>query len=341
MARDLIRKGLSLLLNRQTNILKAAFIIMATIILSQILGIVRQRLLVGIFGASNTLGVYLVSVRLPDFIFQLIIAGALSSAIIPVFSDYLAKGKQEEANKLGTTLLTIGLMAFLILAVILFIFSFQFSKLIAPGFSVDQLTLMANLIKIIVIGQSMFLIGSFFSAVLQSHNHFFIPGFAAALYNLGIIIGIIFLHEILGIYSAAYGVVLGAFIFMIFQVPLIRNVKFSLKPSFSLDFLKDKGVIDVLKLMWPRTLSIAIFQVGTIITVTLISYLQDPGRHYVIFDLAQTLAFAPVSLIGNAIAQAAFPVLSRENALSYSSNFRFVFGTENSYCKTYLWGIEI
>ena len=66
------------------------------------------------------------------------------------------------------------------------------------------------------------------------------------------------------------------------------------------------------KLIWPRTLSIAVFQLGTVITVTMVSFLQNPGRNYVIFDYAQTLAFAPVVLFGQAIAQAAFPVLSKE-----------------------------
>ncbi|MBI3070380.1 MAG: hypothetical protein HYY87_03720 [Candidatus Levybacteria bacterium] len=81
------KNGVNLLLKRQTNILSAAFIIMITVIFSQVLGLFRQRLLVSIFGASDTLGVYLASARLPDFLFQLIIAGALSSAFIPVFSE--------------------------------------------------------------------------------------------------------------------------------------------------------------------------------------------------------------------------------------------------------------
>lgn len=312
MAANILKKGLNLLLARQTNILTAAFIIMFTTILSQVLGLVRQRLLLEIFGASNTLGVYFISARLPDFLFQLIIAGALSSALIPVFSDYLGKGRQEEAHRLGSKLLTLGLIAFAILAIILFIFSFYFSNLLAPGLTQSQTLLMANLMRIIILGQLLFVVASFFTAVLQSHNHFFIPGFAAALYNLGIIIGILLLNPIFGIYSAAYGVVLGALIFTVVQIPLIRSVKFSIKPSFSLNFLKDEGIVQVLKLMWPRTLSIAVFQIGTLFIVTLVSFLKDPGRNYVVFDLAQTLAFAPVSLVGNAIAQAAFPVLSRE-----------------------------
>ena len=309
MPKKILEKSLALILRRQTNIISAAFVIMATIILSQILGLVRQRLLVGIFGASNTLGVYLASSRLPDFLFQLIIAGALSSAFIPIFSDYLGKEKKEEAYRLGSTLLVLGLILFSFLSIILFIFSANFSKLMAPGFSAGQIDLMANLMRIIIFGELLFIVGTFLSAVLQSYNHFFIPGFAAALYNVGIILGIIFLHSSVGIFSAAYGVILGAFIFVIVQLPLIKKLGFTFKPSLS---FKVEGVVDVFKLMWPRTISIGIFQLGTLVTVTLVSFLPNPGRNYVIFDYAQTLAFAPVALFGQAIGQAAFPVLARE-----------------------------
>src|SRR5437879_5928366 len=107
------RRGLDLLTKRQTNILSAAFIIMATVIFSQMLGLVRQRLLVGIFGASDTLGIYIYASQLPDTLFQLTIASALSSAFIPVFSDYLAKGKEKEAHKMASTLLAAGFILFL------------------------------------------------------------------------------------------------------------------------------------------------------------------------------------------------------------------------------------
>lgn len=309
---DFFRKSLNLLLRRQSNILSAAVVIMATIIFSQALGLIRQRLLVSIFGASDTLGVYLASARLPDFLFQLIIAGALSSAFIPVFSDYLSKNKEKEAQKLASTLLLLSLIIFSFFAIILFIFAYNFSQLLAPGFSPSQLSLMTSLTRIIIFGEMIFIVGSFFSAVLQSYNHFFVPGIASALYNLGIIIGILILYPFFGIFSAGYGVILGALIFVLAQTPLIKKMGFSFKPTLSVDFIKYSGVLEVFKLIWPRTLSIAIFQIGTLITVTLVSFLQNPGRNYVIFDYAQTLAFAPVVLIGQAIAQAAFPVLSKE-----------------------------
>lgn len=312
MPKDFLKRGLNLLLRQQSNILSAAFVIMATIIFSQVLGLIRQRLLVAIFGASNTLGVYLASTRLPDFLFQLLIAGALSSAFIPVFSDYLVKGKEQEGHKVASTLLILSLAVFAVFSVFLFIFARQLSALMAPGFSKTELDLMANLTRIVIFGEILFIVGSFLSAILQSYNHFFIPGIAAALYNLGIIIGIVLFSPFVGIFSAAYGVVLGAAIYVLAQIPLVKKLGFSFIPSISLDWIKTSGVVDTFKLIWPRTISIAIFQIGTLITVTLVSFLQSPGRSYVIFDYAQTLAFAPVALFGQAIAQAAFPVLSKE-----------------------------
>ncbi|MBI2420669.1 MAG: murein biosynthesis integral membrane protein MurJ [Candidatus Levybacteria bacterium] len=311
MPSDLFKKGISLLLKRQTTILSAALILMSTVVLSQLLGLVRQRLLVAIFGASDTLGVYLASSKLPDFIFQLVIAGALSSAFIPVFTDFLHKGKREQANKMASTLLFFGIFAFSLLSLILFIFAPYFLQLINPGagFSPSQMDLMTNLMRVIIFGELIFLIATFFSALLQSHNHFFIPGIAAALYNLGIIVGILILHPIIGIYAPAVGVILGAFIFMVVQYPLIRKVGFKFKPSFS---WKTVGISEVSKLMWPRTLSILVFQLGAVITLSLISFLPSSGRNYVIFDFAQTLAFAPTVLFGQTIAQAALPILSRE-----------------------------
>ncbi len=311
MTKNFIQKSIGILLRRQTNILSAALVIMATVILSQFLGLIRQRLLVTIFGASDTLGVYLASSRLPDLLFQLIIAGALSSAFIPVFSEYLGKGKEEEAKKLAASLLSIGLVIFFVFSLVLFVFAPFFLLLINPGsgFSKEQMDLMSSLLRVVVISQLLFIIATFFSAMLQSYNHFFVPGFAAASYNLGIIIGILFLSPFVGIYAAPYGMILGAILFILLQIPLVTKVGFSFKPSFA---FRDLGVQTVGKLMWPRTLSLGVFQLGTLAIVALVSFLSQAGRNYVIFDYGQTIAFAPTALFGQAIAQAAFPVLARE-----------------------------
>ena len=180
---------------------------------------------------------------------------------------------------------------------------------LGDGFSIDQMKLMASLMRMVIFGQLLFILATFFSALLQSYNHFFIPGFAAALYNLGTIIGILTLSPFLHIYAPAVGMILGGVLFIGAQIPLVKSMGFVFKPSLS---LKIPGVLQVLKLMWPRTISLAVFQLGSVITVTLVSFLASAGRNYVIFDYAQTLVFAPVVLFGQTIAQAAFPVLSRE-----------------------------
>lgn len=309
---DFVKKSLDLLTRRQTNILSAAFIIMATVIISQLLGLIRQRLLVGIFGASDTLGIYLYASQLPDTLFQLTIAAALSSAFIPVFSQYLAKGQEKEGHKMASTLLAFGFGLFSILSVLLILFAPFFLSIFNLGnnFSPDQMALMANLMRIIILGQLLFIVGTFFTALLQSYNHFFIPGIAAATYNLGIIFGVFFLSSYVGIYAATIGVVLGGLIFVVVQLPLAKRVGFSFRPSLAA--LKSDGVKKVGKLMWPRTIAIIVMQLGTVAIAAFISFLPDPGRQNVIFDLAKTLAFAPVALFGQTIAQAAFPVLSRE-----------------------------
>lgn len=308
MVGTIFRKSLKLLFQQQTNILSAAFIIMATVVLSLFLGLLRQRFLTGIFGATNITGIYLASSRLPDFIFQLIIAGALSSAFIPVFSDYLVKNREKEGFEFASNLLVLGLGIFFVIAIVLIIFAEFFCHLIAPGFNPSQIALMAGLMRVVMVGELLFILGSFFSAVLQSYNHFFVPGIAAATYNLGIIIGMVSLSKWIGIYAPAVGVILGALFFVILQIPMIRSVKFNFRPMLT----HIEGLKEIFHLMWPRTLSLAIFQLGTLLTLTLISFLDNPGRNYLIFDYAQTLAFAPVGLVGQSIAQAAFPVLSRQ-----------------------------
>src|SRR5258708_31275531 len=231
MSKSILQRGVDLLFRRQTNIISAAYVIMATIIFSQILGIFRQRLLVSIFGASNILGVYLAASKLPDLLFQVIVAGALSSAFIPVFSDYLTKGDEHEANKMALNFLVLGLFIFLCCSILLIVFAPVILILINPGggFSPKQMEVMANLMRVIVFSQFLFIIAIFFTALLQSHNLFFIPCFASAMSNLGIIIVILIFSTNNGIFAPAYGMILGALLFIAIQVPIVLRTGFTLK----------------------------------------------------------------------------------------------------------------
>lgn len=325
MPKNFLQNGLSLLLRQQTNILSAAIIIMGTVVLSFVLGIIRERTLVASFGASSTLGIYLFSTLFPETLFQLTMGAALSSAFIPVFSEYLVKGKEQEGYKMSSTFLMLGLFVFALIGILLFFSAPYILNLFNLGseFSEGQMRLMTSLMRISLLGQLIFIVASFFSALLQSHSRFFIPGVASSLYNLGIIISVLFFSASLGIYSAPLGIVLGSLLFLIAEIPFLSKINFSFQPAF--DYIRSEGVIKIIKLTWPRSISVAIFQLGTLAIASFISYLSDPGRMNVVYSYAKTLAFAPVVLFGQSIAQAAFPVLSRQK--DNLENFKITFIT--------------
>lgn len=297
-----------MLLKQQTTILSAAFMIMATAVLSLILGFIRNRLMLAFYEPA-AVGLYFYATSLPDSLFQIIISGALSSAFIPVFSQYLVKKEEKNGYRFASTLLSVSLTIFFILSILLFFFAPEvIHYVVAPGLPTQQIPIIANLMRIILLGEMFFIIASFLSSVLQCYSQFLIPGIAAALYNFGIIIGLLLFSKWLGIYAIGWGVILGAFLYILLQIPFVIKKRFHF--HFSLKITKE--IITVLHLMWPRTLSIGISNIGILMTGILISYLAAGSRNLTIFDCAKTLAFAPVGLFGMSIAQAAFPILSRE-----------------------------
>lgn len=306
MVNSLVKKGLSALVQKQSNILTAAFFIVATTIIGQILGIFKYRLLVAIFGASSDLGVFLAAFRIPDFLFQILIAGALSTSFIPIFSEFLSQGKKEESNDFSSSIINLGLFIYLVVSVIIILFANQLSQLVAPGFSPEQTQLMANLTVIIQLSQVFFVVGTVFSGILQSNQHFLIPGIASALYNFGIILGIVVFTIFLGwgIYGTSFGVLIGAFFFFAVQLPLLNGTGF----KYKLILKRDDAMKKIAHLMVPRSLTLLIAQIAITANVFFASFIS--ARSLVIFELAQTLMLAPVILFGQSIAQASFPTLS-------------------------------
>lgn len=294
-------------MSKQTNIISAAFFIIITTIFSQILGLLKYRLLVSVFGASNELGVFFASFRIPDLIFQVIIAGALSTSFIPIFSDYISKNKKNEAYAFTSSLITIGFAVFIIVSAFIMLFSYQFSYLSAPGFSTQEREQMSNLMKIIQVSQVFFILGTIITAILQSFQHFLIAGIATSFYNLGIIMGILILTPFMGIYGAAYGALLGSFLFLVVQIPGLSHTGFKYYISFDLK----NGVMKIFKLMLPRSLTIIVAQIAVMASLFFASFTSS--RSYGIFELAQTLVMAPVLLFGQSIAQASFPALSMKH----------------------------
>lgn len=305
--RDLIKNSTSLLFRRQTNILSAAFIIMVTYAVSHVMGLIKTRLLISYFFAlPGVLDAYYGAFVLPDSIFQLLVIGSLSAAFIPIFTRFLAKQDTAQAWYVAASSLNLILVVFIIISFFIFLFAHPLSKLIAPGFSPDKLILMTRLLRVMLFAQIFFCISGFLTGVLQSHQRFLVPAMAPVVYNLGIILGTVFLSSHIGIYGPALGVVVGAILHMLIQFPLAIKLGFKFIPTLS---LHNSGVREILRLIPPRALALGIDQIEQFIAVVISSILA-PGT-LTLLNVARLLYALPTSLFGITIGQAALPTLSQ------------------------------
>lgn len=296
------------LFRKQNSILSAAAVLMTAVLVSRLLGLLRDRFLAAYFfdpAQAGTLDVYFAAFRLPDMVFQLLVVGALAAAFIPVFTHYLIKNKAE-AYHVASTVISLGLILFLTLAGLIFFLAEPFSRLIAPSFSPQEMALMILITRWLLLAQLSFLLSNFLTGILQSQQYFIIPALAPIVYNLGIIAGILWLSPFLGIFGPVAGVILGAFLHLVIQLPLVGSLGFRFKWSFD---WRHPGVRRIGRLMLPRTLALAVSQVELTAAVFIATGL--PAGSLAIFYFAQHLNSLPVGLFGATIGQAALPALSQ------------------------------
>lgn len=306
MFKKLLNGGKVLLGKESSSILSAAVVIMGATLLSALLGVIRTRLLISYFFENKeVVDVFWAAFRLPDMIFQIIIVGALSSAFIPVFSRYI--GNKEESSRIASSMINVVMGIMIVLSTLVFIFATPLSRLIAGGFSDSQLVLMANLTRIMAAAQVFFGFSSFLTGIIQSHKRFMIPALSPILYNVGIIIGIVALSESMGIYGAAVGVVIGAILHLLAQVPLARSLGF--KYSFGKPVNRE-AVREMGSLMIPRMLTLSLVQIESTAIITFSSWLSVGT--VTIMSIAQQLSSLPVRLIGIPIGQASLPFFAKE-----------------------------
>ncbi|MBI3954695.1 murein biosynthesis integral membrane protein MurJ [Candidatus Collierbacteria bacterium] len=307
MVKYLLHNSKNLFNHQHKSILSAAFVIGASYLGSAFLGLIRNRLLAARFfgGMERDLDVYFAAFVIPDTIFQLLIVGAVSVAFIPIYQSYSLKS-QDKANELANAALTTIGLSLIFLTLLLVIFAEPVAGLLAH-YPPDQLKLMANLIRLMSLAQVLFAVSAFLTGILQAHRRFLIPAIAPLLYNLGTILGIYFLSSSLGIYSAALGVVFGALLHVLIQIPLARYLGFTPKPLLKPNH---PGVVSMLKLMPPRTLALAVDQIERWVAVNLTSLLFAGSLS--LFSFARQLYVLPISLFGISLSQASFPVLAEE-----------------------------
>lgn len=320
--RQSVQNGSNLLFQKQKTILSGAFVIGVMLLASAILGLIRKRLYASIITPGPELDVFFAAFRLPDLIFQFLIAGTLNAAFIPIFSSYIAKHDRQKTWEFVSSILNIAGITFSIIAIVFFIFARPFSAIIGPGFTPEQTELLVRLMRILLVAPILLGISSFVAGTLQSFKRFFLPFFSPVIYNLGTIFGIIFLYPLFGIEGAAWGVVIGAVGHFIIQLPALFHIGFRYRPVIRFD---DVYFVKMLKLSLPRTFGSGIEQIKSVVLINLASFLRPGSISF--FDLGQSIANVPLSILGYSLAQASFPQFASLYAKNDIPNLKKTFSS--------------
>ncbi len=319
-----LKNGASFLKKRQEDVLSAAFVIAVSVALSTLLGLVKWRLLASYFGTDiKQLDSFIAASKLTDSIFEVMIFGTIALAFIPVFSKYLSKEKLEKAWEFASTMISLGFIIFFVLAVLIFILAPYIAPWLAPGLvAQDPLTkpVIARLLRIMMLAQIFFVVSIFFTGILQSFQRFVVPALASVFYNIGIILSIIFLVPVFGIYAPAIGMIFGALLHLIIQLPLIYSLGFKFKFNFN---FANKDVKETLSLMVPRSLALGVIRLSDLINIALASITAIGSVSA--FNFAQILQFLPITIFASSIAQAALPSLSLQVHAQRNDQFKKVF----------------
>ena len=285
---------------------RAGLIVTGAYLASRLLGWVRIAVFSAIFGASADLDAYFAAFRIPDLIFQLVAAGALSSALIPVLAGLLAGGEDRRSWKLVGTITNLMLLALVVLSIALGIAAPEVMRLMTPGFDGAQLDLTVRLSRIMLLSPIFLGLGAVATSALNALNRFTAAALAPVLYNLGIIVAALTLSRQLGVEALAIGVVAGSFLNVGIQVvALARSGRFRF--DLGLD-LRDAATREVLLLVAPRALGLGATQITFIVNTTLASGLGAGA--IVVYNLAFTVLQIPLGVIGVPLGVVLLPSMS-------------------------------
>ena len=313
----MLDKYTKLLSKTQKTILSAAFIISIASGINAILGFVKGRLLATYYGDSAELAIFYTADRIPDLIYSVLVVGALSTVFIPVFTTQYKKDK-DKAWVTASSMINISLLFFGILSAVIYVFAPQVMSLLSVGtFDSNQVHLGSNLMRIMLGAQIILVISSFLTSILQSFKYFLIPAIAPVAYNIGMILGIIFLSKNFGIYGPAYGVIIGAILHLIIQIPVMKNTDFSFRFSVN---LQKNGTREIFNLMPARIGSVLMNNLITTVNNSLAILISTSAVVHLKF--ANQLQFFPVHLFGFSIAHASLPTLSEEGDMENLGLFK-------------------
>ena len=296
---------------------------MSAYIASNALGVVRQTILNALFGTGPQANAFYAAAQLPNTLFNLIAGGALTYAFIPVFISYERDNGQTEAWRLASLVFNVLLVVLIALVLLgewlapLFVNHF-----LVPGYTSSEQALVTTLTRIMLVQPLILGLGTIATAILSSKRQFLLPALSIAIYNFGLIGGLLFSLAIpgVGIYGPTCGILAAAVCQVLVQVPGLR--KEGLRYSFLWD-LKNKGLHEVVRLLVPNALGVGVSSVGAIVSTAYASYLPDKASLGALHN-AQMLFALPVALFAQAVGQAAIPRMSQLAASAHYVHLRLL-----------------
>jgi putative peptidoglycan lipid II flippase len=295
-------------MNKLSFLARTSILIGSFFLLDKVLAFARVSIIFRIYTDEiGLLDVFNSANNVPDVLFALISGGALAMAFIPLIREYLSTKGQDAAWDLFSRVANLAFLVTGSIAVIIFIFAQQLvDTVIVPGFTLEQRHLVAELMQLNLISTMIFSISGLVMASLQANQHFLTPALAPTMYNVGQIFGALVFVPRFGIYGLVYGAILGAALHLAIQVPAL--IKYGFKWTPALD-LRNTGLIEALKLLGPRLLTMGGIQLIVILRDMFASFLEGEGA---ITALANgwMIMQVPETLFGTAIATAMLPTLS-------------------------------
>jgi putative peptidoglycan lipid II flippase len=312
----MVNKILSFLNKEISGLHQAAYLLGVFALGSQIIALLRDRLLAFTFGASTNLDIYYAAFRIPDFLFVTIGSIVSLSIVIPFLLQEYVKGK-ESAKEFIDSVFTVFFIIIVGVASIVFLFVPELIRWIFPGFTGSALSTVILLTRILLLSPIILGVSNLFGALTQSRNRFFVYAISPILYNLGIILGIVVLYPIFGIVGLVCGVILGALMHLSIQIPTVKHLgllpRFIFRPNISL-------VKQIILVSFPRTVTLSFSNIAIFFILSYASLMAAGSIS--VFNLAFNLQSVPLSIFGVSYSMAAFPALSRLFATGEKSKFR-------------------
>lgn len=303
----------------QPSLARSASIIAFGNIVSRVLGLVRETVIAYFYGASGLVSAFQAASTIPTMIFDLLIGGMLSAALVPVLADYTRRERRRELGQVIGAVVSVVALGVAVLVLLVELLAAPIAHLIAGGFPPELLDVTVTLLRIMTPAVWFLALSGVVTGVLFALERFTFPAFAAAVYNIGVIVAALAFHKQLGIYALAVGVLLGSVMQLGMQLPDLRRARVGISLG-----LRHPALRRIWLLYLPILFGLAVSQVQVVIDRRLASGTGEQSLAWM--RDATTLIQLPHGLVAVAISLAALPALSRFFAAGDEASFRGTLG---------------